>query len=121
MPGVFNVYNGTRSLVGFIGTSAGVSGGWFKTLGIGGTSYSNAPIKTDASDNATLTNVTLTFNQNGVTSTFANNITTTGLAGATFTDNSSTINSAVAPTTFRVTGPNTGSGSGNLPQHRLPA
>ena len=54
MPGAFNVYNTSGTAIGFIGTSGGVSGAWFKTLGVGGTSYATSGIKADASGNVVI-------------------------------------------------------------------
>lgn len=47
------VYSASTPL-GWIGTNATDTGAWFKKLSIGGTSFSNGPIKSDASGNVTI-------------------------------------------------------------------
>jgi hypothetical protein len=52
MPARINVYNPSGQIIGFIGTDAsGNQGGWFKTLRVGGTSYSSAPFQVDLNGN----------------------------------------------------------------------
>jgi hypothetical protein len=68
-PGVFNVFNAAGTNIGFIGTSGGNDGAWFKTISIGGTNYSTGQLKADASGNVTLTgSVNITGSDTSVTS-----------------------------------------------------
>ena len=53
-PGYFEVYNAAGSAIGFIGTQSGNDGAWFKTISIGGTSYTNGLIKMDSSGNVSI-------------------------------------------------------------------
>jgi hypothetical protein len=48
-PGRFGVYNAFGQMIGFIGSHLGYEGGWFKTLRIGGTDPSTAPLYADSS------------------------------------------------------------------------
>lgn len=54
-PGKFGVYNIAGVNIGFIGVSGSDEGGWFKTLGVGGSSFASAQLKADSSGNVTLT------------------------------------------------------------------
>ena len=71
-PGKFAVFNAAGSQIGFIGVEGGNEGGWFRTLSIGGTSYSTGKLKADASGNVTIDGATLTLFANGITSVIDN-------------------------------------------------
>lgn len=75
------VYDGSASLIGWIGTNGGLYGGWFKQFWAGGTNPATAKVYIDGSGNAnfsgnvassTITSSTVTLNLNNVTSTFGN-------------------------------------------------
>lgn len=53
-PGKFGVYNASGSQIGFIGVEGSDEGGWFKTLSIGGTSYTTGVIKANSSGQITI-------------------------------------------------------------------
>ena len=60
MPGQMAVYNAIGLPIGFIGTSDdGVSGGWFKTLRVGGSSPGNAQLVADDNGNLVIYNSTI--------------------------------------------------------------
>jgi hypothetical protein len=71
-PGKFGVYNASGSQIGFIGVESGNEGGWFKTLSVGGTSYSGGILKADGSGNVTINGATLTLNLNSTVAEIAN-------------------------------------------------
>ena len=73
-PGKFGVYNAAGSQIGFIGVEGSDAGGWFKTLSVGGTSFSGGKVKADASGNVTINDATLTLNLNNVVATIANEL-----------------------------------------------
>jgi hypothetical protein len=73
-PGVFNVYDSSNNVVGRVGTlSTSDYGGWFKVFGAGGTSYSDAVVKTDVSGNLTITNARITITNPSTNTTIATN------------------------------------------------
>jgi hypothetical protein len=89
-PGKFGVYNASGSQIGFIGVESGNEGGWFKTLSVGGTSYSTGIVRADGSGNVTINGATLTLNLNGITTVISNATDGIGsvIAGMRITDNS---------------------------------
>jgi len=101
-PGMFGVYDGSNTQVGFVGSSGAVSGAWFKTLGIGGTAYSNSPIYADASGNVTINGPVFTLTANGVTTKINNATGSSGSSGLTVTDTSTGTHTEISQSTFRV-------------------
>jgi hypothetical protein len=67
-PGKFTVFNSSGSEIGFIGVNGATEGGWFKTLGVGGTTKDTPVIKADALGKVTITNADFTIStaSNGV-------------------------------------------------------
>jgi hypothetical protein len=60
-PGKFTVFNSSGSEIGFIGVNGSSEGGWFKTLGVGGTTKDTPIIKADALGKVTITNADFTI------------------------------------------------------------
>lgn len=71
-PGVLNVRDGSNGLVAQLGTlNTGQYGGWFLLFGAGGSSYTNAAVKTDASGNLYITNANLSVSISGYSATLS--------------------------------------------------
>jgi len=70
-PARLNVYDSGNSLIAQLGylDASGNYGGWFKVFGAGGTSYTNAVIKSDVSGNLTITNASFSITASGYTLT----------------------------------------------------
>ena len=85
-PGRFGVYSSTNQLIGYIGTNGTDEGGWFKELGIGGTSFATAGLISDSAGNILLRNTSIQLNSNNVTSYFRNDSSLYG-NGLTIIDN----------------------------------
>jgi len=75
--------------IGFIGVESGNEGAWFKTLSVGGTSYTNGKIKADSSGNVTISDATFTLNLNGITTAVTNAFSGSYYAGLVVSNNSS--------------------------------
>jgi len=59
-PGKFGIYNASGQQIGFIGVESSYEGGWFKTLRVGGTDKSNAPLVADSSGNLSINGAQIT-------------------------------------------------------------
>ena len=88
-PGKFGVYDAGASQIGFIGKEGSDYGGWFKTLSVGGTSFSTGKLKADSSGNVTIADATFTLNLNGVTTSINNVFSGSYYAGLIVSNNSS--------------------------------
>jgi hypothetical protein len=76
-PGVFNVYDASNNIVGRVGTLTGsFYGGWFKVFGAGGTSYTDAVVKTDTGGNLSITNAAITITHSASATQIATSPTT---------------------------------------------
>ncbi len=58
-PGQLRIFNASGGQIGFIGVSGSDEGGHFRTLGVGGSMFSNAPFRSDASGNLTISGGTI--------------------------------------------------------------
>jgi hypothetical protein len=78
-PGKFGVYNASGQQIGFIGVESGYEGGWFKTLGVGGTNKTTAKLQADANGNLSITDglITVSATIGGYVQTLVINPTTT--------------------------------------------
>ncbi len=114
-PGKFGVYNASGSQIGFIGVESGNEGGWFKTLSVGGTSYSGGKLKADSSGNVTINDATLTLNSNGLTTQVSNGSNPFSLfAGFICTNNTSGLFSSASDTRFELADGAFGSASSRI-------
>jgi hypothetical protein len=84
-PGKFTVFNSSGAEIGFIGVNGATEGGWFKTLGVGGTTKDTPVIKADATGKVTIANADFTIStaSNGIvnisTTTFDPTYSSVGL------------------------------------------
>jgi hypothetical protein len=114
-PGKFGVYNASGSQIGFIGVESGNEGGWFKTLSVGGTSYSGGKLKADSSGNVTINDATLTLNSNGLTTQVSNGSNPFSLfAGFICTNNTTGYYSSASDTRFDLADGPSGSASSRI-------
>ena len=59
-PGKFTVCNASGAEIGFIGVNGATEGGWFKTLGVGGTTKDTPSLKADATGKVTINDADFT-------------------------------------------------------------
>jgi len=123
---VFNVFNAAGTSIGFIGTSGGNDGAWFKTISIGGTNYSTGQLKADANGNVTLTGaINITGSDGAVTNVSASfsgiNVSIAGAFQTSMTYNNFILSNVSSGVSLAILGLNTGGGdlslrdsSGNL-------